>query len=161
MSEFTNFSAIMSVEYAHDESAILGRDIWRVTKGFRYYIGDLGSNKWVNVPAGYLTDGASSPKLLWSVVPPWGAYGQAAVVHDILCEYLSITVSGLPQAISRMEADRILREAMMVLKVPKEDMDRINLAVGLYREFSGTNRAVWHREKAALEAAWFTRQQLT
>lgn len=161
MSEFTNFTAIMSTEYAHDESAILGRDIWRVTKGFRYYIGELGSNKWVSVPAGYLTDGASVPQILWSIVPPWGAYGQATVVHDILCEYLSITVSGVPVSISRKEADRILGEAMKVLKVPESLMDRINLAVNLYREFSGTNRAVWHREKAALEAAWFARQQLT
>lgn len=161
MSEFTRFSGIMSTEYAHDESAIMSRDIWRVTKGFRYYIGELGSKKWVNVPAGYLTDGASVPQALWSIVPPWGAYGQATVVHDILCEYLSITVEGLPVAISRKEADRILGEAMKVLKVPDGLMAKIILAVNLYREFSGINRAVWHRDKAALEAAWFSKQQFT
>src|SRR5262245_46141191 len=38
----------------------------------------------VVVPAGFVTDFASTPRALWSVVPPTGRYQLAAVVHDFL-----------------------------------------------------------------------------
>jgi len=36
------------------------------------------------VPAGFVTDFASTPRALWSVIPPTGRYQLAAVVHDFL-----------------------------------------------------------------------------
>jgi hypothetical protein len=159
MSTFTRFTSNVGIEYALEESQELGRDIWRVTTEFRYYIGEEDSDKWVHVPRGYLTDGASSPRALWSIVPPWGSYGQAVIVHDILCEYLSVTLVGLPHKISRMEADRILQEAMEVLGVPASLKDKINLAVQGYREVNRINKAVWHADKARLEAAWAAKHE--
>jgi len=38
----------------------------------------------VLVPLGFETDFASVPRVLWSVLPPWGRYSPAAVVHDWL-----------------------------------------------------------------------------
>jgi hypothetical protein len=35
----------------------------------------LEARAWLNVPAGYLTDGDSVPRVFWSLIPPWGAYG--------------------------------------------------------------------------------------
>lgn len=154
MSEFTRFTAEVSIQYAREESKILKQDVWRVLEGFRYYIGNEGSNSWVSVPRGYLVDGASVPRALWSIIPPWGAYGAATVVHDILCEYLSVTKDGKPLKISREHADAILAEAMEVLGVNETDRRLINLGVAGYRKIFGVHDPVWHKEKARLEAKW-------
>ena len=40
-----------------------------------------------DVPAGMITDGASIPRVLWVIYPPFtGLYRQAAVIHDYYCE---------------------------------------------------------------------------
>lgn len=39
----------------------------------------------IEVPAGFVSDGASVPKSFWSRYPPFGRYLPAAVVHDLLC----------------------------------------------------------------------------
>lgn len=38
---------------------------------------------WV-IPPSAQTDGASTPSFIWSVIPPFGKYWAAAVVHDYL-----------------------------------------------------------------------------
>jgi hypothetical protein len=154
MSSFTQFSAEMSVQYDKKASQALGADHWRVTDGFRFYIGDENSGDWVNVPAGYLTDGASVPRLFWNVIPPWGAYGQAAVVHDIICEYLSITRHGQPFSVTRTACDDILMQAMEALEVPWLTRQAIHKAVSLFRLVSGVNSPTNTHLKRSLESQW-------
>lgn len=154
MSEFTRFSAPVMTSYAHEESKILGKDTWRVMQSFKYYVGSIDSEQWVDVPRGYLMDGASVPRILWNIIPPWGAYGAATIVHDILCEYLQLTVEGTPCKISRKQADDILLEAMTVLDVNETDRDIISRSVNAYRFLSGTDTAQWNKRKAELEALW-------
>lgn len=36
------------------------------------------------VPKGFVTDFASVPRFFWRIIPPWGRYSPAAVVHDYL-----------------------------------------------------------------------------
>jgi hypothetical protein len=51
-----------------------------------YSFVDPNGTTW-DVPAGYLTDGASVPSALWALYPPFtGAYRQAAVIHDYYCD---------------------------------------------------------------------------
>lgn len=38
------------------------------------------------IPAGFTTDGASVPRLLWSIIPPHGLAFNASVLHDYLYE---------------------------------------------------------------------------
>jgi hypothetical protein len=38
----------------------------------------------IKVPANFLTDFASTPRIFWSIWPPIGTYTDAAVVHDYL-----------------------------------------------------------------------------
>jgi hypothetical protein len=64
----------------------------------------------IEVPEGFVTDFASVPRLFWRIVPPWGRYSPAAVVHDYL--YQSAKVS-------RKEADDIFLELMARLGVPR------------------------------------------
>lgn len=154
MSSFTDFSAPLCIQYDQDASKALGADHWRVREGFRFYIGSPDSGDWVNVPAGYLTDGASVPRLFWSLIPPWGIYGQAAVVHDIMCEYLSITKEGTPFRVSRKVCDDILLQAMEVIGVPWLTRQAIHKAVALYRIASGVNSPTTTSIKRQLESNW-------
>ena len=64
----------------------------------------------VTVPAGFRTDFASVPRILWPIFPPYGQYTRAAILHDYLCEQRG--------KCSRFLADAIFREAMRQLKVP-------------------------------------------
>ncbi len=58
----------------------------------------------IRVPMGTVTDLASIPRILWMILPPFGRYSQAAVVHDYLYK------SGL---FTRKEADKIFKELML------------------------------------------------
>ena len=75
---------------------------------FRYFVGGEGSSIVLTIPAGFVTDLASVSRLLWWVLPPFGRYTRAAVVHDFL-------YSG--QGLSRAIADAIFLEAMTDLGV--------------------------------------------
>lgn len=59
--------------------------VWRLERPLRYEVGSLGSGRLVEVPAGFVTDGASVPRAFWALLPVWGRYSRAAVVHDYLC----------------------------------------------------------------------------
>lgn len=137
MSEFTQFSAIEQLQYAAAVSKERGKDYWRVAEGYRYYIGTYGSNRYVEVPAGFLTDGATIPRALWWLLPPMGEYSQATTLHDYLCSTYEITVveNGVPTQvrITRKEIDDILTEAMEVLGVTAWKEFVINAGVDFYR----------------------------
>jgi len=83
---------------------------WVIKKEFGYDVGKEGSGVTVDVPIGFMTDFASIPRPLWVLLPKWGKYGNAAVIHDY-CYWEQIR--------SRKESDSIFREAMEVLKVAK------------------------------------------
>lgn len=90
---------------------------WKLLEDFTYIIGE---GSFVDVPEGFITDFASIPRALWSVLPPTGRYGKAAVVHDWL--YFDGRIEDHEARmvpISRRDADHIFREAMADLGVPK------------------------------------------
>ena len=116
---FTQFDTQLSIQYDADASKVLGKDYWRVLDAFKYYVGNKAQNIWVYVPEGYLTDGATVPRPFWSIIPPWGNYGQAAVVHDILCETQQLYFDGKLIPITRKRADQIFLNAMEVAGVSK------------------------------------------
>lgn len=98
---------------------------WKVDRSFSYDVGELGSGHTVIIPAGFNTDYASIPRVLWNILPPNGqAYDRAAVVHDYLYRGGFVTVRmydpetateyELHQDPTRAETDSILNEAMAV-----------------------------------------------
>lgn len=93
---------------------------WKTWKSFDYYVGELGSNKIVHVPEGFITDFASVPRAFWIFLPPDGIYTQGAVLHDFLYN---------TKIFPRKECDKIFLEAMKVLKVPKGTRTLMYLAV--------------------------------
>lgn len=62
----------------------------------------------VLVKPGFTTDLASTPRLFWNLVPPFGRYTAAAVVHDYLYQAHEGT---------RKHADQVFLEAMRELNV--------------------------------------------
>lgn len=145
------FDRPLTTQYDALASALLGADHWRVTTPFTYLISDTQS---VSIPAGYLTDGASVPKVFWNIIPPWGKYGQAAVVHDLLCEYLTVLENGLPKAISRAYCDSILNQAMEDLDVPARKRLSIYWPVCAYRIVANVTEPSNTALKRRLEADW-------
>ncbi len=111
MSSFTNPLRVEALE----------ENTWKLLEQFEYHVGHLGSNDIVKVPIGYETDFATIPQIFWSIIPPWGKYGKAAVVHDFLCSdgYFIRVVDGVDVKVpvTRLEADNIFLEAMTVLDV--------------------------------------------
>ena len=83
---------------------------WRLLSQFEYHVGALGSSDRIAVPIDFITDFASVPRPLWALLPPWGRYGKAVVLHDWLYA---------DQSRKRKAADLILLEAMEVLGVGK------------------------------------------
>ena len=81
---------------------------WKLLSPFRYRIGEMDSDEIITVPKGFVTDFASIPRMLWVVLPPWGTYGKACVLHDYLY------FSGI---YDRNRCDDIFLESMGVLDV--------------------------------------------
>lgn len=94
---------------------------FKLENSFKY----ISSHGIIEVPAGFITDGASIPKFFWSVLSPFGDYFAAAVVHDYLYKKEC-------QLYTRKEADLIFKEAMFNLGVPWYRRDIIYQAVNLF-----------------------------
>ncbi len=109
---------------------------WVLVEPFGYDVGELGSGDTIEVVRGFKTDFASIPRLFWIVLPKWGKYGNAAVIHD----WLYFT-----QQRTREEADRILFEAMQVLTVPRWQQYPIFYAVRWFGWFAW-KRNQWDKE---------------
>lgn len=85
----------------------ISKRLWRTYRDFVYYI-DGGDE--ITVPAGFVTDFASIPRVFWIFMPPDDIYSQAAVLHD----YLYNT-----KMFNRDRCDKLFLQAMEILGVGK------------------------------------------
>lgn len=91
-------------------------DIRKLEKGkfllletFEYHVGSEESSEVIVVEKGSISDGATIPRFLWSIIGhPMDDYAQAAFVHDKLYT---------EKFYSRKRCDQIFLEGMAVLKV--------------------------------------------
>jgi hypothetical protein len=84
------------------------------------------------VPAGFVTDFASTPRAFWAVLPPFGNHQLAAIVHDFLY---------WDQGCSREQADALLRIAMAESRVDPGKRDVIWQAVRTFGSAAWSNNA--------------------
>lgn len=68
-----------------------------------------GRQESFTVPAGFITDLASVPRIFTWLIPNYGKYTKAAVLHDYLCA---------TKVINRSDADGLFRRTMRELGVP-------------------------------------------
>jgi hypothetical protein len=94
--------------------------IWILHTPFEFVCQRHGDEYRVTVPANFVTDFASIPRILWPIAPRWGVYGWAAVIHDFLY---------WDQGITRREADDIFLSAMNKSEVPLWQRETIYRAV--------------------------------
>lgn len=91
---------------------------WVQEKDLNYQIGD--TQEVITVPAGFVHDGASIPRILHVAIPKTGWYGRAAIIHDYL--YWS-------QLCTREQADNLMLIAMKESNVSTFDRVAIHIAV--------------------------------
>jgi hypothetical protein len=151
--EHCEYAMIVYDAYA---STILGRDNYRLTTPFKFYVGPRENELWAYLPAGFLSDGATVPRFLYWLVPPWGRHGEAAMVHDYLCEHLTLYHHGQPIPITRSRADQIFGQAMRVSQVHPVIRGLMYGAVRFYtwyaRSLQDRMDPNYRRRKSELEA---------
>jgi hypothetical protein len=86
---------------------------WVLVEELKYCVPDAvliraAGPKFITVRADFETDLASVPRLFWPLVPPFGRYTAAAVLHDYLYQAHEGT---------RLHADLVFLEAMRELRV--------------------------------------------
>ena len=118
--------------------ANIGDDLWVVTEPY-FYAPQSGIG--IVVPAGFETDGASVPRVLWGAIPPFGLHFNAAVVHDAL--YRSDAANKLPKEI----CDKIFLEIMERDGVPELRRS------AMYEAVVTMGYSSYHRGKVAAAAS--------
>lgn len=98
---------------------------FELTSDFRY----LSSKGTITVPAGFITDGASIPRIFWSILSPFGKYFSAAVIHDYLYSVNNTEFN-------RKESDLIFKEAMFNIGIGWIQRETIFRAVRMFGMFS-------------------------
>lgn len=80
------------------------------------------------IPKGYITDGASVPRIFWSIFPPNKAeYLSAAIVHDYLTD---IVIE--KKSITFRSVDNTFKEMLIDLNVNKIEVKVLYWSVRLY-----------------------------
>lgn len=115
---------------------MLGHYNWRVHEPFAFYLSDDNSDV-ISVPAGFITDLATIPRIFWTLLPPDGKYAKAAIIHNYLYDNALRT---------KKEADLIFLDGMTVLGVPKWKRTIMYYAVrlfgkGMYNRKTPANKA--------------------
>lgn len=83
----------------------------------------------VHVPASFISNGASVPRVFWSLFPPVGKYFLAAVVHDYVLEDTSV-----PWKTATKIFDQALRE--VGVRTWKRHVMRVSVAIyGLVKRY--------------------------
>lgn len=158
MSSFTTFNPLAATIYDPVASKVLNGTYWRNLYDFRYYIGDLDSNQWVDVKAGILSDGASVPFPINALIPAWGSYSAAVLLHDRLCNTYTKTVlrDGVERqvAIDRKEIDAIFDEAMGVLNVESWRRTLIMMGINMYRLITNPSKPKITSKQKMLEDSY-------
>ena len=81
--------------------------------------------KYVYIPEGFKTDLASVPRIFWSIIPPFGRYTDASVLHDFLYRTQ-------PDWCSKDRADEIFLNYMKKSGVPTWKRTVMYTAVRLF-----------------------------
>lgn len=105
-----------------------GDRLFRLEERFRY----ISSRGTIEVPKGFVTDGASIPRVFHALLGPFGEYFEAALIHDW-------GYSSLNDKFTRKEVDLLFKEAMFNLGIKWPTREAIYRAVriGGFWSFKG------------------------
>lgn len=91
------------------------------------------------IPIGAQSDGASVPDILWNLLPPFGPYWKAAVLHD--CAYRNTLEwpDGRICNLTKDQCDTLLYDALQVCCVKESECNIIYEAVKHFGQSSFDN----------------------
>jgi len=100
-----------SIEYP--EVKQIDSNVWKLTKDLKVYV--EFTNSIIEVPEGFTTDFASIPRVLWGILPPFGKYTSAAVIHDYLYKNPTLLHPKILREmdLTRHECDAIFEELLI------------------------------------------------
>jgi len=132
-----------------------GGKLWVVGEDLVYHVGEENSGEVITVPKHTITDFASIPWILYTFIgPPWGEYGPASLVHDILYQRNGYEPS-TGKVYSRRRCDELLKEASMVLGTPEAKANIMLQAVHTFGMFAwAKHRRGYHRVSRLPTKAW-------
>lgn len=90
-----------------------GRCCVRLLTPLEYRVGSEDSEDVIIVPVGFETDFASIPWGARNTFPPLGPWARPAIIHDYLYD-----TAGEGGRFTRLQADKVFKEAMEVVGVP-------------------------------------------
>jgi len=100
----------MIIRISNLETEKIGHKLWRLKRPLLFGL----PHGVITVPRNFITDGASCPKILWSLCAPMsGPQVEGAVLHDFLYSMDS------DLGFSRKQADEMFRDTMLAEGTPK------------------------------------------
>lgn len=110
--------------------------LWRLEEEVRY----IGDRDEFIVPKGYVTDFATVPRIAVWLIPRFGSFTKAAILHDFLLTHC--VPSG---RVSSVDADGLFLRALRELRVPSYRRMLMWTGVRWAALFSSTRRPGWLR----------------
>ncbi|HEX8590657.1 DUF1353 domain-containing protein [Pseudomonas sp.] len=155
-----SFTAPLRIQYDGSATKVMGYGLWRVVDGgYRAYL-KADQSAWKDIKNGFLTDGASIPKVFRNVYEPWSWYGQAAATHDALCESLSYETHLGTVTMTREECDECFLAGLLATYSQGDgsetDCHVLFGAVRAYALVSHVSKPSATAQKLALDTAWPT-----
>ena len=97
---------------------------WELVEPFCFYYTEFYKiTKKITIPKGFITDFASTPRILYPIFPPIGIYNKACIIHDYLYQ---------EKTFPRKTCDLYFLQAMKILGVPKWKRNLMFAAVRLF-----------------------------
>ena len=93
----------------------------KLLESFPFWVSHKGTEKALSIPAGFVSDCATTPWLVWRIAPPFGPWNRAAVVHDYLCVYREEVsrMIGWPEPLSSVDAAEWFRAGLVACDLPR------------------------------------------
>ena len=132
-----NYSNDASIAFARNASDMLGKSYWYLCNPLDVEITMSDKKYSISIPEGFLTDGASVPRIFWSICPKWDNSHHAVILHDYLCEYGIAHVDGVATVIDRSHANYLFLQALKFDGLSKIKCSMMYAAVRLYANING------------------------
>lgn len=141
----------VAISYSPEVTKLLGRNYWYLENTIDVSIRTSNHHYEFSIPYGYLTDGATVPRIMWSFVPLWDECTSAVVIHDYLCNQKWIKIDGIAKTIDRKTVDDIFLGVMEFNGVNKMKRYTIYNAVRLHAELFNHKDAFYPEQKLEME----------
>ena len=89
---------------------VIGKNLFQLVEPLVYHVGSYPSKEVIIVPANFITDFASVPRIFWPIISPIDKHANAAVIHDWMYQTYYAP---------KKRCEVIFLEAMGALNVPE------------------------------------------